>query len=266
MGKERLDFSDEVDLQTKLGYDVQLKVNSKEIQGHVDLATRSAGAHWLNPYATFKAYRSTSGGNWFQSATVGAIFHCNPTPLKYWARYHTDLTFVPALDGAKQADRPEIQIKQNFVVGWKKLLLGVHETWGFRRGFGRSARLSAAITDPEKYNAFLELNFLDPQDCTLATAGGWVQVAPQAKLYGQVARNIRSRAWDLGVGVDAALPSGLGLKLGYFHKQKIASVVTLKLNKYFSGSLLFDVRCCNDRNCSKDRREPTAKISLGELN
>lgn len=240
-------------------------MNSKELHAHVDLGTKSVGTHWFNPYLVFKTPRSTSGGNWLQSGTFGALFHYNPLPLAYWVRYHSDLTLTPALDGQKNTDRPEIQIRQNFLTGWNRFLFGIHETWTFRHGFKRTARFSAAVTDP-KFNAFLELDVKDPLDFVTVTGGGWYQVVPEAKVYGQISKNLPKKQWDLGAGVDLAHSSGVGVKLGYFHNQKIASAFSFKLNKYFSGSLLFDVSTSNDRNCSQRLTPPKRTNSLGEPN
>lgn len=242
---------------------MQVKVTQQEISGHLDCGVTQAGAHWLNPYASFKAPR-TSDGTWIQAATLGTLFHFTPQSKAYWVRYHSDLTLTPLFDGHKRPDRPEVTIKQNFQVGWRQFLFGAHETWNFKKGHSRWTRLAGAITE-EKYNAFVEVSLLDPLDISLATVGGWVKPIPEAKVYGQATRDLNSKAWELGVGVDATHSSGLGLKLGYFHGQKIASVVSFKLNKYFSGSLLFDVTECNCRSCS-ERAKQTRKITLlGEL-
>ena len=249
VGKDKILFSEEIELLTRLaGNETQLKVNSKEISAHFDLGTKSVGKHWFNPYLSFKTPRITSEGGWLQSVTFGSVFHVNPQSLQFWARHHSDLTLTPSLDGHKNADRPEIQIRQNFTIGWKQYLFGITENWSFRRGFNRSAKLSAAVVDP-KYNAFLELDVRDPLDFVSITTGGWYQVHKNTKLYGQVSENLTQKKWNFTAGIDHSLSTGLGIKVGYLHQEKLASVLSFKFNKYFSGSLLLDVRYSNDRSC-----------------
>lgn len=245
-GENKLKFSEEVEILTKLGGNAcRFKVNSKEIEGHVDLGIQSVGEHSLNPYFVFRAPRSTGSLGCFNSGTVGTVFHYTPQALSYWARYHGDLTVTPAIDGGGASDRPEIQIRENFVVGWRNFLFGASENWTFRNGFNRTGKLSVAINQQKystpEYNAFLELDLKDPLDLTTVTAGGWYQACREAKIYAQYSLNLPKKQWELGAGVDVSLRAGVGAKLGYFHNQKISSALSFKLNRYFTGSLLFDV-------------------------
>lgn len=234
-------MNEEVDIQTTLTTTkLQFKQAARVFTGHLDLGLHSAGVHWLNPYLTVKMLRSSADGKRLQSVTFGSLFHMNASHSGFWSRFHSDISFLPLFDGHDNFERPEIEVRQNFTLGWRKFVFGIYEGWTFRKGFTRSARLSAALRD-SKFNAFAELDVKDGLDFTSLIVGSSYQLRKDTKLMIQVVENLNSRELDLAAGVDASFSRDCGVKLGYFHQKKLASVLSVKLNKYFSGSLLFDV-------------------------
>ena len=239
--EKQLSLKEEIELQTVLGQSAfQFKINQKDLTAHFDLGTIAVGAHWYNPYLAIRMPRTTTVSNWLLSTTLGSVFHFNPATRAYWLRFHSDLSVIPALDGKNLTDRPEIEVRQNLTVGWRNFIFGVAESWKFRNGFSRAARLSVSIKEA-KFNGYAELEVKDHLDFTHITLGGSYAATKDARVYAQVSENICNKKIDLAAGVDATIARDFGVKLGYFHQKKIASVLSFKLNKYFSGSLLFDV-------------------------
>ena len=239
-----INIFEEIELQTKFGqYDTSFKVKPTEIIAQFDLGPRSVESNWFNPYFGFKIPKSTSGNCWLKSATLGGIFHYAPSPLTYWIKYMTDLTVTPSSDPLK---RSAVEIRQNFATFYKNYVFSVLETWALAsgpQGTSRSAKLSLGYVDP-KYDGYVQTDVKDSFCVSQITVGGSYKLNQDLRLYSQISQVISSKPEkiDIGVGVDFSQPlRGIGVKLGYFHEKKIATVLTFGLNRYFTGSILFDV-------------------------
>ncbi len=176
------------------------------------------------------------------SASLGAIFHYNPNPLEYWVRHQAELTVTQTADA--QA-RNAVDVRQNFVMGYGNYVISALEHWGLNSGagFSKTGKFSVGYIEKD-FDGYVQADVANHIDFTSLAVGGSYRATPQLRLLAQASQNIASREAkpDLAVGAEyTPFLRGFGIKLGYFHEKKIASVLSFGLNRYFTGSLLFDV-------------------------
>ena len=240
-----INIFEEIELQTKFGqYDTSFKVKPTEIIAQFDLGPRSVESNWFNPYFGFKTPRSSFGGRWLSSLSLGGIFHYSPPsrPGSYF-RYILDFSVNP---NKGESHRAGVEIKHNISYSWLNFVFAATDNWKMEAGnteLNRRGKVSFAYIE-KQFDGYVQADTKGKADLIGLTVGGSYKLNQDLRLYSQISQVISSKPEkiDIGVGVDFSQPlRGIGVKLGYFHEKKIATVLTFGLNKYFTGSILFDV-------------------------
>ena len=129
-------------------------------------------------------------------------------------------------------------------MGYQNFVLSALEHWGLgTTGATKSSKLSVGYIE-KQFDGYVQADVSNYVDFNTLAVGGSYRVNPQIRLLAQASHNIASKESkpDIAAGLEyTPFLRGFGIKLGYFHEKKVASVLSFGLNKYFTGSLLFDV-------------------------
>ena len=127
---------------------------------------------------------------------------------------------------------------------------------------------AAAVYRDAQGFAQLDLTHLTPN---LFTLGLGYKLCNKFSLYAQGSQALQKAEKEetlakptVSLGVDYAHCSGFGVKGAIDLKGKLQTAFNFNANKYFSGSLLFDVSWCNDRPTFASARRAKREILLGE--
>ncbi len=246
--KQNIRVTEDIEIQARVYDDIQtlFKIRPKELSAQFDFGFRPVAGNWFNPFVVFRLPRS--GGLTRAAGTfgVGGVFHFDQF-FNRRAKYQVEL----GLGFGEETGKQQVLLRQNVSLWYNKFILGLYESWNFTNGFSTESRLSAGYNDgPIRSYAQMDLG----SDFRLSNLGfgASYQVRPDIKVFVQTQQPLKTRdgekpafsfrGVDIGAGAEYThRPTGLGVKLGYFHEKKIASVLSFGLNRYFTGSLLFDV-------------------------
>jgi hypothetical protein len=242
--KKKIGVQEDIEIQTDIDYGVQglFKIREKELSAQFDFGLKPIAANWFNPYVVFRLPRVGGICKPEGSIGVGGVFHFD-TYFRRRGRHQIELDV-----GFGSLNKNEVALRQNLSVWYRNFVFGWYEAWKLTSGFARESKASASYGEgPVRAYGQIELD--QHFHLTNAGFGASYKISPELKAFVQTNQPLKKEghpmgvsSLELGAGVDVNHPiSGVGVKLGYFHRQRIASVLSFKLNKYFSGSLLFDV-------------------------
>lgn len=257
--KNNIKVVEDLEIQANIDYGVSglFKVRAKEVSAQFDFGLRPLSRNWFNPYVVFRLPRAAGVCKSAGSVGLGGVFH-----FDNWFNRRARHQFELGL-GFGSETKNEVLLRQNLSVWYKNFIVGLYAGWNFTNGFSTETKLSGAFSEgPARAYAQIDLN--DSFRLANLAFGASYKVRPDFKVFVQTQKPITAfnktektektdkpaekevkgnflSNVDLGAGVEYTHSSGLGVKLGYFHDKKVASVLSFNLNKYFSGSLLFDV-------------------------
>jgi hypothetical protein len=247
IGKSDIRITEDVEIQTNIDYGIQglFKIRPKEVSAQFDLGMKPIAGNWFNPYVVFRLPRVGGVLKTTGSVGLGGVFHFDKY-LNRRVKHQAELNL-----GFGQEVRNEVFLRQNLSTWYRNFVFGWYESWNLTNGFSRESKVSASFKDGS-VRAYGQIELDNKLRLTSTGFGASYQINQDVKIFAQTAKpwNFdhkpleidQIRIMDLGAGVDINhSATGVGVKLGYFHQKKIASVLSFKLNKYFSGSLLFDV-------------------------
>jgi hypothetical protein len=260
--KNNIKVVEDLEIQANIDYGVSalFKVRPKEVSAQFDFGLRPLSRNWFNPYVVFRLPRVGGLCKSAGSVGLGGVFH-----FDNWFNRRARHQFELGLGfGAPAETKNDITLRQNLSIWHRNFVFGLYESWNFTNGFSAETKLSGALHQgPARAYAQIDLN--DKFRLANLAFGASYKVRPDLKFFIQTQKPISYPTVgkegkvetpketkdivkanflanvDLGAGVEYTHSSGLGLKLGYFHDKKVASVLSFNLNKSFSGSLLFDV-------------------------
>lgn len=248
--KNNLKITEDLEIQANIGYGVSdlFKIRPKEVSAQFDFGLRPLSRNWFNPYVVFRLPRE--GGVCKTTGTVGlgGVFH-----FDNWFNRRARHQFELGLGfGAAEGLKNDILLRQNISVWYRNFIVGLYLGWNFTNGFKAETKLSTAYSEGP-VRAYAQVDVNDNVKFSNLGFGLSYKVRPDFKVFVQTQKPLGVKPTttadakyigsivDLGAGVEYSHPSGLGLKLGYFHDKKIATALSFNLNRYFSASLLFDV-------------------------
>ena len=249
--KNSLRVTEDLEFQAKIHSDIQtlMKIRPKELSAQFDFGFRPVAGNWFNPFVVFRLPRTGGIARTAGTFGVGGVFHFDSF-FNRRARYQVELGLGFGAEGGKN----ETVLRQNFSLWYKNFILGLYESWNFTQGFSHESKLSAGYSEGPA-RAYAQLDLTNDFRVSNLGFGASYKVRPDVKLFlqtqqvlgvtqkdGKTSTPFNFAGVDIGTGVELThAPSGVGVKLGYFHEKKIATVLSFGLNRYFTGSILFDV-------------------------
>ena len=167
--------------------------------------------------------------------------HLAPADQSYYSRIQASIEIKDNERISSVHKQREVFVKHNMMLAWKQFLFGWHENWNMNKGFVRSTTMSAAVVE-RSYNAYVQLLMQNESLTPMASVGGSYKLREDLDVLAIADHDFKTESVDLAVGVDYRNKQGLGLKLAYFHKNKIATAFSYSFNKHLTAALLFDVR------------------------
>lgn len=196
---------------------------------------------------------------------MGFLFHLARGP-QYRFRHQSEFTFKR--DPKK--DRTEVGARCHSSFAYSRFVFSALESFNLTEHSAIQTNLSAAgvYRDAQGY-AQLDLTNVTP---ALFTLGLGYRACKKLSFYAQGTQSLQKAATEeklaspsVALGVDYAHCTGFGVKSNIDLQGKLQTAFNFNANKYFSGSLLFDVRCCNDRPLFASALRANRESSLGEL-
>ena len=247
---------EEVEIQTTIDSKVaQFKIKSAEFSGLFDLGAVQAGEHLLNPYVGVKIPRSAAAVNQFGTTTLGVLFHLARGAESRF-RFQSELAFQQ--EPAK--DRTQVDAKAQFNFAYNRFVFSALESFSLTKSSVIDSKLSAAGVYRD-LNGYAQLDLTNTSPLVLSLGVGYrphrkvsvyaqavqslVRVEKVAEKVEPVVVNSEKvmvlAAPAMNFGVDYAHCTGFGAKAAIDLKGKLQTALNFSVNKYFSGSLLFDV-------------------------
>lgn len=204
------------------------------------------------------------------STVLGLLLHLAKGPQSRY-RIQAECTLKTGVNPDK--DNIDVNFRSNASFAYNHFVFSALKTFNLTTDASVAAQLSAAaVYDNASGYAQIDLNKTTP---TLFTIGGGFKAHRQVSFFAQAVQSLQKEKVEaveklpnpsVAFGVDYAHCPGFGVKAAADLKGKLQTNFNFTANKYFSGSLLFDVSSFNDRNCSQHLTPLKRTISLGEPN
>ena len=226
------------------------------LSGLFDLGIIQVGEHQLNPYLGVEVPRSAASVNQYGTTTLGVLFHLARGAQSRF-RFQSELAFKQ--DPAKE--RTQVDARAQLSFAYNRFVFSALESFSLSQPSIVDSKLSAAgvYRDINGY-AQVDLSHVTPLQFTL---GAGYRPHRKVSLYVQAVQSLvkaekaektektesaekSEKAESLAAptvtfGVDYAHCPGFGVKAAVDLNYKLQTAFNFNANKYFSGSLLFDV-------------------------
>ena len=230
------------------------------MSAHFDMGSIAVGNHWINPYIGIKIPRASTSLKGNSSTILGFLFH-HQRGLTSRLRSQLEFTFTES-ELAKAEDkkvRTDIGFKANVSYANSNFVFGLFENWNLTSSLNRESKVSAAGR-LDNISGYAQVDLKDKWAPSLVTLGAGYKVHKDVTVYVQGIQDLEKvevkksegaaakepigttfKKPDVSIGVDYKHCSGFATKLAYNLKGKVSSNLMFNVNKYFTGSLLFDV-------------------------
>jgi hypothetical protein len=238
-----LSISEEIEIQTTLdSKPAQFKIKGSELSGHFDLGMIAAGNHWINPYVGVKIPRASNCLKGCSTTTLGLVFHHQRGPLSR-LRAQFELGFDEQT--ADLSQKTQVDLRSNVSFAYRHFVFSVYELWSLTNTTKREAKLSAAGTYKD-VNGFVQLDLKNMwKTPTLLTVGAGYKPIKKIGLYVQATQDLETaepaHKPNVTFGADYTICKGFVQKVAVDLKGKASTALNFTVNKFLSGSLLFDV-------------------------
>lgn len=244
--KANVKVTEEIEIQANIHASTSalFKVKAKELTAHVDLGNTPVSGFWFNPSLGLKLPRT--GGSVKSSGifSLGGVFHYD-TAIRRRFRHRIELGLG---FGSTAPQKNDLSVINNLSFWYDNFIFSVYNNLNLNNTQAGETKLSAVYSD-RLARAYVQAEVAGPFRFAGFGLGASYKVRPDVTLFVQTQQPLGKDATpfsfqklDLGVGAGYThAPTGLGVKLAYFHEKKIATAWTYNLNRYFTGSLLLDV-------------------------
>lgn len=201
----------------------------------------AAGSHWLNPYVGVKIPRAASSLKSNSSTTLGLVFHHQRGPLSR-LRAQFELGFQDNSTDATQ--KTQVDLKSNVSFAYRNFVFGVYELLNLSSLSSRDVKLSAAGVYGDS-KGFVQLDLNNVWRPTFLSVGLGFSPLKKLGLFALATHSLvpaePAKRPSLSFGLDYAHSKSFGTKFACDLKGKLSTNFNYSVNKYLSGSLLFDV-------------------------
>ena len=205
----------------------------------------------LDPYVGVKIPRFGSSVKGGSTTTLGFLFHQQKSLISR-LRAQCEFGFKQGQDQTK--DRLQVEARSHLSFAYDHFVFSALENLSLTNLATIDSKISAAaVYDQASGYAQLDSTNITP---TLFTLGLGYRPIRKLSIYAQAVQALQKvehseklATPSVILGVDYAHCTGFGIKAAVDLKGKLQTAANFTVNKYFSGSLLLDVRYSNDRSC-----------------